>query len=376
MPNKNLVTQGELKNTVQGLTSLADNLNDHVNASMSKSHGWTGQQGFYMDSGGNYHSGPIGPVTVHRVVRLVVGDKIFYAPAQLSGGIDGTPDVVLPPYTGIVSPQSADPSQDVSVGSPTEAALVTQFADALNIVANQAGALLVAHAGSPPELVHGGLSWQVDFVRDAPSGHLVSRRSLIFQYKGQTWRILCDMNAAGPTQPPRFATSACPNIIVSAAAPGHGTDKFSQIAPCRWREEMDKDHGNRVFVAECQVIGSPPINYQWEYALNPTSGPWHTMVELTTYAVNGGFHFFPVPTNYYFPGDQWATTPLIGTAGSQPPSINIIRIAIQDEGSKRNQAYPAYGIRLKLDNTGAGDGAVIYSNTLLIDLEDNRDKFE
>jgi hypothetical protein len=31
---------------------------------------------------------------------------------------------------------------------------------------------------------------------------------------------------------------------------------------------------------------------------------------------------------------------------------------------------------LKLDNTGAGDGAVIYSNTLLIDLEDNRDKFE
>ena len=372
MSQKTLVTQGELKNTVNSLSALADNLNDHVNTSMSKSHGWTGQQGFYMDSGGNYHSGPVGPVTGHRVVRIVVGQAILYAPAQLSGGIDGTPDVTLPPYTGIVSPQSADPASDLSVGSPTEAALVTQFADALNVVANSAGALLVAHAGSPPELVHGGLSVQIDYVRDAPSGHLMARRSVVFRYKGEAWRILCDQSPSGPTQPPRLVNS-CQQIIIHANAPGHGSDSLDNIGPCSWLEKMDAHNGNQVYVAECQVIGTPPISYQWEYATNPTSGPWHTMVELQTYTVNAGFTFSPLPSNYYFPGDQWVTTPLIGTANSPPPSINIIRIQIQNNGSKQNQAYPAYGIRLKIDNTAAGDGASIYSNTLLMNLEDNRD---
>lgn len=54
--NKNLVTQGEIGSLTDTLGALADNLNQHVNDSLSLAHGWTLEFGSYLDSGGNYHT--------------------------------------------------------------------------------------------------------------------------------------------------------------------------------------------------------------------------------------------------------------------------------------------------------------------------------
>ncbi len=54
--NKNLVTQGEIGSLTDTLGALADNLNQHVNDSLSLAHGWTLEFGSYLDTGGNYHT--------------------------------------------------------------------------------------------------------------------------------------------------------------------------------------------------------------------------------------------------------------------------------------------------------------------------------
>jgi hypothetical protein len=56
MAFKNLVTQGELKETITGLNALAANLSEHVNQSLSRAHGWSILDSQYFDTGGNYHT--------------------------------------------------------------------------------------------------------------------------------------------------------------------------------------------------------------------------------------------------------------------------------------------------------------------------------
>jgi hypothetical protein len=205
MAEKNLVTQGEVANVIQQLGVLADNLNDHVNASLSKAHGLSGLASTYQSSSGNYESGPAGAVMGQQVLRITVENEVYYAPAQFSGGLSAAtppvlqPDISLSPYTGIVSPQQADPALDLTVGSPTPDALVTGFADTVNADAYSANAALLAHAGSPAENAHGGLTAQPYVTLDDQQG-AVGRSSVILTVAGQQWRIVCDVNIGGPAQ--------------------------------------------------------------------------------------------------------------------------------------------------------------------------------
>lgn len=132
-----------------------------------------------------------------RVLRLNIGGNIFYVPCQMSGGLDGTPDPAIPNFTGIVSPQSADPATDLTVGSPTPAQLVTTFAALVNAIGDAASNTLLQHAGSPAENVHGGLSWQPDLIINT-AGYTVGTRTVNILINGVAYKIVGDINITGP----------------------------------------------------------------------------------------------------------------------------------------------------------------------------------
>jgi len=132
-----------------------------------------------------------------RVLRLNIGGNVFYFPCQASGGLDGTPDPAIPSFTGIISPQSADPATDLTVGSPTPGQLITTFSDQLNAISGAASDTLVQHAGSAAEHVHGGLSFQQDSVVTS-AGYLVGRRTVNILIDGVQYKIVGDFNPNGP----------------------------------------------------------------------------------------------------------------------------------------------------------------------------------
>lgn len=394
MSSNKLVTQGELKNVIQDLGSLADNLNEHVNASMSKAHGWTGLSAIFQDSGGCLHSGPAGYPNLQRVVRIVVGNQVYYAPAQPSGGIDGFPDPVPPPYTGTASPQQADPSLDLTTGSPTPDALVTSFAAPLNASAASANNTLLAHAGSPPETVHGSLSAQ-PFTTVSSGGNTVGRQSVIFTYKGAQYRIICDQHLGGPPQVARVLEGF---PLISAYVPGGATSYNAALTV--WMDSTPSGTGNIKYSAQCTVVGSPPITYQWEYSKDNTTWIPITAID-TTYHTNDGFYFVafnpsstrivysngrPNGSSYYayqgtYPNgsfvhetgaspDAWSLalwqiqSGLSGTITAPSTQSTVIRIGIADGGNGGNGGTTlAYLLRLTLNNTSAG-GGISHSNVL------------
>ena len=131
------------------------------------------------------------------VLRLTVGGNVLYIPCQQSGGMDGIPDSVIRAFTGIVSPQSADPATDLTVGSPTSTELVTTFADVLSAISGSASDTLLQHAGSSAESVHSGISFQTDQVFTT-GGYLVGRRSVNILIDGIQYKIVADNNLSGP----------------------------------------------------------------------------------------------------------------------------------------------------------------------------------
>ncbi len=134
---------------------------------------------------------------VSRVLRLTVGGTVLYIPCQQSGGLDGTLDPAIPVFTGIVSPQSADPATDLTVGSPTSTELVTTFADVLSAISGAASDTLLQHAGSPAETVHSGISFQPDQVFTT-GGFLAGRRTVNILISGVQYKIVADTNLSGP----------------------------------------------------------------------------------------------------------------------------------------------------------------------------------
>jgi hypothetical protein len=132
-----------------------------------------------------------------RVVRLDIDGNVFYTPAQASGGLDGETDPAIPSFTGIVSPQSADPADDLTVGSPASAELVTAFGLTLDPISQAAIDALLQHAGASAQGTHGGLTWQVENVFTT-AAYLVGRRTINVLIGGVPYKIVADTNPNGP----------------------------------------------------------------------------------------------------------------------------------------------------------------------------------
>ena len=369
MSNANLVTQGEVKNITDSLGALSDNLNDHINASMSKSHGWTGITQTYQDSGGSYHSGVEGPPTVQHEVRLTVGDKVFYAPAQMNGGlkIDNQlatyDDLVLPIFTGSVSPQQADPALDITIGSPSPSALTTSFAIAQGAVASKANSMLSDHAGSPAESTHSGLSSRDLIVHDS-AGHVVGRKGVNLTFKHArwlnipNWTIVCDSDDGGPPQIPHL-TSLCPSVTVVSGSGGN-----TSISPesCL----VSNDWSDYAPLLRCaiglEVSGTPPILFEWQWSYDGYT--WSSVDSLNGGSLAQGSFTF----NFTLAGNEggFALTGGSGTLYAVPPIKSSIYIAGSADCSNDGSAKPLCFVRCKFDNTSVIGGAVTYSNGLQI----------
>jgi hypothetical protein len=142
-------------------------------------------------------AGKLGDNLISRVLRLSVGSQVLYVPCQASGGLDGTSDVTIQVFTGIVSPQSADPATDITVGSSTPAQLVTTFAAALTAICQAALDTLNAHAGSSAEDAHGGLTAQADNILTS-GGFLAGRNSINIKVNGVLYKMMADTHINGP----------------------------------------------------------------------------------------------------------------------------------------------------------------------------------
>jgi len=151
--------------------------------------------GFRAEISGTSSTGGTGLPS--RVIRLDIDGNVFYVPAQASGGLDGTSDSPIPSFTGIVSPQSADPADDLTTGSPTSAELVTTFAAQLDPISQSAIDALLQHAGAAAQGVHGGLTWQPDSIFSS-AAYLVGRRSINILVNGVAYKIVADTNINGP----------------------------------------------------------------------------------------------------------------------------------------------------------------------------------
>ena len=346
MSLKNLVTQGELAKTIETLGVLAQNLNSHVNDGMSKAHGWTGMSQTYQDSGGCYHSGSSNPGAPQRVVRIVVDGQIFYAPAQPSGGIDGAADPVPNPSSGVVSPQQADPALDLTTGSPTQDSLVTSFAPQLGLVSASANSGLLAHAGSSPEAVHGGLSAQAAPKIDT-AGHTVGRSSVCLTVNGVQWCIVCDTDMRGPPQPTRF--SGYPQVIAYRLNGG----SFRLSSPGTWFDHAPPGADQSYYVAQVLIQGTPPIAYKWQYSKDNIT--WTDVNQVgQRYSANKGFTFNTIASGYNPGGTyyvwngsvfvtatapnptQWIVAPLAGTITADPSQSTALGISIKNNGSSDN----------------------------------------
>ncbi len=131
------------------------------------------------------------------VLRLTVGGDIIFIPCQHSGGLDSTSDPAIPVSTGITSPQSADPAQGLTVGSPAPSELVTTFADVLSAVSTASSDALLAHAGTPAEDVHGDVSLQAVNTTNT-ANFLVGRSGAFITLNGITYMLVGDTNLSGP----------------------------------------------------------------------------------------------------------------------------------------------------------------------------------
>ncbi len=133
-----------------------------------------------------------------RILRITIGSEEFFVPAQLSGGIDGKPDAVIPTTSGAASTATADPASNILVGSPTECALVTTFAADVTSITEVTNAQLFEHAGDIPENVHSGLSWQADTVTTS-AGYIVGHRTINIVLNGVAYKIVGGIVPTGPT---------------------------------------------------------------------------------------------------------------------------------------------------------------------------------
>jgi len=216
-------------------------------------------------------------------MRIVIGSQVFFVPCQLSGGMDGHPDAIIPVNTGIVSPQSADPALDLTVGSPTVTALTTAFTDLLNAISAHSSALLFAHAGTPPESVHGGLTAQSETTYDSVA-HLVAHFTINILVNGIAYKLIANKKPTGITQQPTLIGTPIPYVIVSQTHDGD----FFQVNSYTWKDQNPNGwHGAADYVIQIAVQGTAPMSYHWQFSTDLTH--WTNITDETTYAGMPGF---------------------------------------------------------------------------------------
>jgi hypothetical protein len=241
MPERNIVTQVGIEDLKFALAEVAANLDEHINASLSKAHGINLLAG-YTDADGNdltTYQDSNGDAIGNYFVKWVIDSVAYYSPAVVTTlpGQDAT--------TGIVD-TSADGEFEEQGGSSWVTSYTSdQVAQAEAINTD----VLIPHTQQAHEDTHGSLSVVLQNTFSS-LGHTVGTHVISIKIGNNVYTIPASSRFGGPLQAPRIG--------------GIPTNYSVNI------DEGDPNDCN-VPVTVPFLGGTKPVEYHWQYN---NSGVW------------------------------------------------------------------------------------------------------
>lgn len=242
MSQRAIVTQAELAGFKAAVNLVAENLNTHINQSVSKAHGIAAVDGF-VDGDGNdrtVYRNSNGDAIGTTCVRFVISGVPYYAPGAptilegqpaSTGSLDSNPDIVA------------------AVSAPSRSSLVTEYGVITSQQAINVNSLLLEHARLNHDQAHsfGGTMRVIPKLTHDSAGYVVGRYAIKFVVGGTEYEIPCDTRLGGPEQTPRV-----------------------QIVPSA-KQVNNTDPPYNVTCNPTILGGTLPIVFSWEYYDN---GSW------------------------------------------------------------------------------------------------------
>jgi hypothetical protein len=304
MADRNIVTQVGIEALKFALTEIAENLNAHVNASLSKAHGVNIVVGF-VDSDGNdrtTYQDSNGDVIGNYFLRFAIENVIYFAPAVVTAlpGQDAT--------TGSVntSPEDEFTGQGGSAWITDYTSTQVEQADAIN------DDVLIPHTRQPHASTHGSLTVLLQNTFTS-LGHVAGTHVIQIRIANNVYNIPCVTRLGGPLQAPRLGGIAS-NLSVNIPEGAPNTCDVPVTAPL--------------------LGGTKPVAYHWQYN---NVGVWTDI----TPAVSGN-----LPVSGWSGGVdfQWASTatPTFRIVGVHPGSnqtrsaqfrCRVTNVAVPDTGA-------------------------------------------
>jgi hypothetical protein len=235
MPERNIVTQVGLEDLKFALTEVAENLNAHINASLSKAHGINLVAGF-VDADGNdrtTYQDSNGDVIGNYFLRFAIANVIYFAPAivttlpgqdETSGAID-------------TSAEGEDEGQGGSSWITDYTSDQVAQAQAINTD------VLLPHTRQPHADTHGSMTAVLQSTF-SNLGHTVGTHIVQLKIGNSIYTIPCVTRLGGPLQAPRIG--------------GIPTNASVHI------DEGDPNDCN-VPVTVPFLGGTRPVEYHWQF---------------------------------------------------------------------------------------------------------------
>jgi hypothetical protein len=213
MADRNIVTQVGIEDLKFALAEIAENLDTHINASLSKAHGINILTG-YIDANGNdltTYQDSNGDIIGNYFLRFVVANVIYFAPAIVTS-LAGQPAT-----SGVVntSPDGEFDGQGGSAWITDYTSDQVQQAEAIN------QDVLIPHTRQPHESTHGSMTVVLQNTFSS-LGHTIGTHVIQIKFSNSLYTIPCTTRFGGPDQGPRI--SGIPTNLSVEIASGDSND--------------------------------------------------------------------------------------------------------------------------------------------------------
>lgn len=259
MSERTIMTQAGLERARFNTQQVGENLNEHVNASLSKAHAINIVDG-YVDADGNdrtTYQNSAGDIVGVKQLRFNVGGALYYAPCN------PTLDAGQPDSTGQVDPAGSAAELAAVGGSAWVTDTVTEVttdAESVNT------GFLLPHTLKKHEEVHGNFSVVVENTNDS-AGNQVGTHKVRFVLGGIRYAVPAVTRIGGPPQPPR-------NVQALPSATG-----ITYQHPYNFNTPVTASYSG----------GTAPVTWQWQIFSSTPSVGWISLVpQPGTYDANPG----------------------------------------------------------------------------------------